>query len=248
MMGSTHCATGVLTGLAVAPLLGLGTAETLLFAATTAGYSLVPDLDHPNARASRLLGPITGGLSYGLRYLSAWTYQRTKGPRDEHRSGTHRCLSHTAAFCLVMGGIVYALTAVFPVWGTAVALLFGLLLTADAISAWLLLAALPAAIGPLLNQEPFSQTSGWLWLAVSTGCLAHCLGDALTTSGCPMLAPLSIRGERWKPLGPPKWLRFRTGSPVENFVILPAVSVGVVLLLPTVGPFIMRSLATAVAG
>jgi hypothetical protein len=42
MMGRTHAATGVLAGLLLGPALGL--AEVGPFAATCAGYALLPDL------------------------------------------------------------------------------------------------------------------------------------------------------------------------------------------------------------
>src|SRR5690606_40666834 len=71
MMGRTHALTGWCAGLAVAPAVGITTlSQALVFAATTAGYALLPDLDHPGARASKLLGPVTGGLSWLLRNAS----------------------------------------------------------------------------------------------------------------------------------------------------------------------------------
>jgi hypothetical protein len=63
---------------------GAGTVhQAVVFGATTAGFALLPDLDHPRARASRLLGPLTGLISWLLRRVSAALYALTKGPRDE---------------------------------------------------------------------------------------------------------------------------------------------------------------------
>ena len=61
--GSHPSLTGWCAGLAVAPAVGITTlSQALVFAATTAGYALLPDLDHPGARASKLLGPVTEGV------------------------------------------------------------------------------------------------------------------------------------------------------------------------------------------
>jgi len=76
----------------------------------------------------------------------------------------------------------------------------------------------------------------WLGLAVGVGCVAHCLGDVITASGCPILWPLPVpsRGTRydrtlrrrvpvvkwrtWYLVGTPRWCRFRVGSPTEAVV------------------------------
>jgi len=57
MMGRTHALTGWCAGSAAAGLLGYHQLEqAVLLAATTAGFALLPDLDHPQATPSRLLG------------------------------------------------------------------------------------------------------------------------------------------------------------------------------------------------
>lgn len=66
----------------------------------------------------------------------------------------------------------------------------------------------------------------WLGLPVAVGCLTHCLGDALTNSGCPILWPLPIAGKRWYLIGTPRLLRFDTGGPVEQWFITPLLTVG----------------------
>src|SRR3982074_759810 len=102
MMGRTHALTGWCAGLALAPVAGAGTGyQAGGFGATTPGFPLAPRLDHRGARASRLLGPLTGLISWLLRRVSAALYALTKGPRDEKVTGTHRHMSHTA---LVAGG------------------------------------------------------------------------------------------------------------------------------------------------
>lgn len=244
-MGRTHAATGLLGGLLVGPLVGLHEIpEAAPFAAVTAGYALFPDLDHPTSTATRKLGPITRVLSGVLRASSAWLYQRTKGPRDEP-SGTHRHLTHTFVFAVVLGGICAVSTALGGPWVVAGWLAFGVLLAVDRLgplalvavaagtATWLpIVAADPAAVGHTALQA-LTQTTGWLGIAVTLGCVVHCLGDALTISGCPFLWPfLRLRGETWYEIRPPRWLRFRTGARVENWIVFPLVALGCVAAIP----------------
>ena len=243
MMGKTHAATGLLAGLLVAPAVGTDTPQTLVFAATTAGYALLPDLDHPNARASRLLGPITGLLSRGLRAASAALYQATKGPRDENGSGTHRHLSHTVLFALICGAATAGAAGITP-WASLAVVVFGLLLAEHALGDWVLPAAVGAATWWLIGlADPMGELATLgplLGLAVAVGCITHCLGDALTLSGCPFLFPLPIAGETWYEIRPPRWLRFRTGSAWETRLIFPATLVGCVAAIPGLLPLLLE--------
>ncbi|PXY37204.1 hypothetical protein BAY59_01070 [Prauserella coralliicola] len=240
MMGRTHALTGWCAGLAVAPFAGVTTlAQALVFAATTAGFALLPDLDHPGARASKLLGPLTGGLSWLLRKASAWLYAVTKGPRDERGKGTHRHLSHTLLFAVALGFATSAGTEAGGPWAVAGVVLFGLLLAEDALGDWLLPVSGGAVVWWVYENNPnalaeLDAVTGLLGVAVALGCFTHCLGDALTESGCPFLFPLPIAGETWYELRPPSWLRFRTGKGFENGFVFPAFAVLAVLLIPGV--------------
>ncbi len=262
MMGRTHALTGVLAGLLVGRLVDLDTVPELLpFAAVTAGYALAPDLDHPNATATRILGPVTGILSRGLRAASAWLYARTKGPRDEPE-GRHRHLTHTLVFALVLGGICALFTVLGGPWVVAGWIAFGLLLAADrlgkiALAAYAVgaLAWLPATLasghplGPAALAA-LDETTGWIGIAVALGCFVHCLGDAVTESGCPFLWliwPFPIHGETWYEIRPPAWLRFRTGKGVENYLVFPAVATGCALALPGVAAHLADLALTAPA-
>lgn len=243
MMGRTHAATGVLAGLLTAPLLGVDDpAQIAVFAATTAGYALLPDLDHPGARASRLLGPASKAASHILRAASAALYTRTKGPRDEDCTGTHRHLSHTVLFALVLGGLAAWGSAASP-WIALVVVALGLLLAENALGDWVLPVATGAALWwSLTTSDPLAalDTLGLqLGIAVTVGCVTHCLGDALTESGCPLLFPMPIAGETWYELRPPRFLRFRTGKAVENVLVFPAVIVACALAVPGVAPMLV---------
>ncbi|PRX50359.1 LexA-binding, inner membrane-associated putative hydrolase [Prauserella shujinwangii] len=253
MMGRTHALTGWCAGLALAPAVGIASlSQAVVFAATTAGFALLPDLDHPGARASKLLGPVTGALSWLLRKASSGLYAVTKGPRDERHSGTHRHLSHTVLFAAALGGATAAGTAAGGPWAVAAVVLFGLLLAEDALGDWLLPLGGAAVVWWVYQNSPgalaeLDAVSGLLGIAVAAGCVTHCLGDALTESGCPFLFPLPIAGETWYELRPPSWLRFRTGKGVENGLVFPVFTVLGVVLVPGVWPALV-ALAETVAG
>jgi membrane-bound metal-dependent hydrolase YbcI (DUF457 family) len=245
----------------VAPLVGLNTlAEVVPFAAATAGYALLPDLDHPGASASRLLGPITGLVSRATRLSSAVLYAATKGPRDEDSSGQHRHASHTLAAALLLGVLAAGAGRAGGRWVVLAVAMFGLVLAADVLGDWLLVVVLGAGIWSLAAtwlpgstglpgttglpgitaaaavQHGLDEIGGWIGVAVAVGMFVHCLGDSLTRSGCPWLWPLLIRGETWFEIRPPRALRFRTDSWVERLVIAPALVVAAVLLLPGAVP------------
>lgn len=240
MMGRTHALTGWCAGLALAPAAGAGAVhQAVVFAATTAGFALLPDLDHPGASASRLLGRVTGALSWLLRRLSAAVYALTKGPRDEKVTGTHRHLSHTVLFAVVLGAATSAGCSAGGPWVVLAVLLLGLLLAVAALGDWLLLVYGGAVVwwyftAPDDRVAQLADISGWLGVAVAAGCFVHCLGDSLTESGCPFLFPLPIAGETWYEIRPPKPLRLRTGKKVETRLVFPLFVVLGVLLVPGV--------------
>jgi hypothetical protein len=247
MQGTTHVATGGLTAAALAPYLGLHTFVTVLpFMAITAGYALVPDLDHPGAAASRIGGPVTGWLCDGLCALSAWTFRLTKTPKDVPSAGTHRHLTHIIAFALVLGGAAHLTAVLWGAWAVVGWLVAGLALAVDRLGAIALVAYLAslASWAPSINPHSahlgrdvlaaLDHTSPWLGIAVGLGCLTHDLGDALTTAGVPLLAPLKLTGQRWRRLHLlPQRLRFHTGSDAEHWVLV-LTAIGTVLELPGV--------------
>jgi membrane-bound metal-dependent hydrolase YbcI (DUF457 family) len=248
-MGRSHALSGWCAGLAVAPLVGLNSlAEVVPFAAATAGYALLPDLDHPGASASRLLGPITGLVSRATRLSSAVLYAATKGPRDEDSSGQHRHASHTLAAALLLGGLTTGAGTGGGRWAVLAVAMIGLVLAADVLGDWLLVVVLAAGLWSVAGswlpgttaaaavQNGLDEIGGWIGVAVAVGIFVHCLGDSLTRSGCPWLWPIPIRGETWFEIRLPRGLRFRTDSWVERLVIAPALLIAAVLLLPGAVP------------
>jgi hypothetical protein len=91
-----------------------------------------------------------------------------------------------------------------------------------ATSAWMLADVLddPGNGKDWLFTQP-GQHYLWIGLPIVLGSLVHCIGDALTVSGCPVLWPIPIGRRRWYPVGPPKFMRFRAGSWVEIKVLTP---------------------------
>lgn len=257
-MGRSHALSGWCAGLAVAPLVGLtSVAEVVPFAAATAGYALLPDLDHPGAGASRLLGPITAFVSSVVRAFSSLLYSLTKGPRDEDSTGQHRHASHTLVAAVLLG-IATSSAGAAGGWRAVLAVaLLGLILAAGALGDWVLLVMLGAGAwtiaGTWLPGESavhnlhagLDGIGSWIGAAVTVGMFVHCLGDSLTRSGCPWLWPLPIRGETWYEIRLPRHLRFRTGGWVENLLIAPALIIAGVLLLPGAMP-IVRDIYAAI--
>lgn len=58
----------------------------------------------------------------------------------------------------------------------------------------------------------------WLGYAVGAGCLVHCLGDAMTKSGVPLLWPWPVQGQVWYPVRPRMEWRFTTGGRKRQLV------------------------------
>jgi hypothetical protein len=239
----------------IAPLLGHGdVAGAVLIGLVTAGFALLPDFDHRSSTASRFLGPLTGALSFVLRKSSRYVYAVTKGPRDEPVTGEHRHLSHTVLFAVLLGYFVAGITELGGGWAVFGVAVFAALLAEAALGDWVGLVA-GAAILLWLYQNgldaavgQFGSLSGELGIAVAVGCVVHDLGDSITLSGCPFLFPLPIAGETWYELRPPRWLRFRTGGPVENALVFPVFTVVGVLLVPGAWPLVRGVVDAVVPG
>lgn len=254
MMGRTHAASGWVAGLATAPLFGQSSLTgALLVATATAGWALLPDLDHRHSSASRIFGPVTGAVSWLLRRTSRAVYAVTKGPRDEDCVGEHRHLSHTVVFAVVLGYLVTGGLMAARAWdptagvvATIAVLLFGVILAEDRLGDWVAVLAAGIAVAAVAGGDAsvLVEAPAWLGWSVAIGCVVHCLGDAVTLSGCPFLWPLPIAGETFYELRPPRWLRFRTGGAVENLLMLPAFTIAGVLLIPGAWPIALDLYAT----
>ena len=203
------------------------------------GAALAPDLDQKSATISRAFGPLSRALCGVIDKLSTVVYNATRGPLDRRRSGGHRTLTHTWPWALFIGTMFSTLAVLGGRWAV-LGILFihmvlaveGLLWRAARVSSdvlvWLLGAATAWILAGVMDEPGngsnwlfTGQEYMWLGLPIVLGALVHCVGDALTISGAPLLWPLKVARRRWYPLGTPRFMRFRAGSWVEVKVLMP---------------------------
>jgi hypothetical protein len=259
VMGPTHAIQGFGAGLATALVMPAtitdlsSTPAMLAFAVITGGAAIAPDLDHPGATASRSLGPVTGGVAWFLHHLSGFVYRHTKTSRDFDRDGTHRGITHTWPGALIGGAMAAAACEFGGLVGT-VAVLFLFSLFA--------LRAIPPREAPVVDLVTASVLAGlgwwllptdgftaWVGVAVVIGMIVHCLGDALTVSGVPLLWPFTVSGQRWYPVRTPYLVRFRAAGPgdrVVRFLSVLGVLALVIALFPGGWPWIVDTVGAVV--
>lgn len=199
------------------------------FGLLTAGAAIVPDLDCHSATAARSLGPLSRLPARLISNLSSVVYRSTRTPRDSNRGGDHRGITHTIPGATVFAAIAAATVAYGGRNGllgvTFVLFLFALraLPPVHRIDKDLVVsAALTLGVYVLMTEAGVTDATApaWLGAAVLLGCLVHDLGDAPTESGCPLVFPLKIKGQRWYPVSLPKWMRFRAANKGANAAIL----------------------------
>jgi len=244
VLGVSHALSGAALGLAVVglvPEVGESAGGVLTFAAVCAGAALLPDLDHPSSTVTRRFSVASWLACHAVRPLSRLVYDLTRGRRDTGR-GSHRGLTHTVVGAVLLG---LALNIASARFGTPV--LVGTLFVCLALAIKGLDALVPGppslviAAGLTYAVEHFvpggtAATAGWLGTAVTLGMVVHSVGDAVTESGAPLLWPLRIRQRHWYPVGSPRPLRFRTGGKVEAWLVAPALTLAVFLLVAFVVP------------
>lgn len=205
-------------------------------ASITSGAALLPDLDHPPATVSRSFGPVTEGISHVTDKVSVGIYNLVRLKHDPHRTGGHRTFTHTAVFAAIAGILTTALLSIDKWWLTALVLFFftglgvrGLLhewdhkadtfvvIVASILMTW--------ECWRWVSNANGSHQAQWAGVAVITGCLAHCLGDAITEEGVPVLWPIPLGLRLWRPVGLPTPLRYRTGGKVEMLFVGPLATV-----------------------
>ncbi|WP_017614461.1 metal-dependent hydrolase [Nocardiopsis salina] len=210
MMGTSHAATGLLTGGVTGLLVTSDPVHGLVCGAVGAGAALLPDLDTPGSAVGRSLGWVTEWVAVGVQALSRAVYRGTSTPTERRRpqDGGHRFLTHTLPGCLAFG-VLAALISLVP-WGAAlVVLAMSALGLATVTGAWTFVGtarlrkrvATVTAFVPAAATLLFATGSGpvfWLvGLVVFVGSLTHVLGDWLTPSGVPLAWPFGVRGKRW---------------------------------------------------
>ena len=108
MMGRSHRVSGIAAGLGYADYLNVPLIILPIVVTLTAVGSLVPDIDCHGSTASKSLYGFTEVLSWITRRVSHFVYVTTKGRRDEDWEGTHRHLTHTVAFAVLIGSALWA--------------------------------------------------------------------------------------------------------------------------------------------
>lgn len=203
-------------------------------AALTSGSALLPDLDHPPSTVARSFGPLTRVISRGVDLTSVGIYNMTRLKGDPHRNGGHRTFTHTAVFAALAGTVTASLVLLHNPWITAALLFFitglgvrGLLHEWDHAADTFVVIVLSSIV--TWQCWRWEHTGGgkaaWVGLTVLVGCLAHCVGDAITEDGCPILWPVPLGRHLWYPIGPPKPMRYRTGGKVELLFVGPLCTV-----------------------
>lgn len=246
MMGPAHALSGAAAWLGVGAAAAafhqpMPWPVLLAGALICAGAALAPDLDHKAATISRAFGPVSRTLCEVIDKLSYAAYKSTRKKGDPRRSGGHRTLTHTWLWAVMCGAGAAAVCVYGGRWGVLVVLFVHMVLAIEGllwkharassdVLVWLLGAAGAWMLAEILDKP--GNGAGWLFtqpgqeylwvgLPISLGALVHCIGDALTVSGCPILWPIPLGRKRWYPLGPPKMMRFRAGSWVELKVLMP---------------------------
>lgn len=200
MRGTVHAAIGASAPVGLVVTQHATILQGAVMAAVSAGFSLMPDLDHPKAVASQALGKPVHAAIHGL---CKFVVKRTALGRDRSyiryrqirgQDPYHRTLTHTLLVALLMGVLAYGITYVSVVGGAAVAA-FGVFMLWPLYRKTISLVAAGAAavaVGSVFLLNP------WLMgLAVAGGYASHIVADGCTAAGVPALWPLSIQGKRW---------------------------------------------------
>lgn len=269
MMGTGHAISGTAVWLAGCTTIQAcgghpSFAAVTVGAAVCAGAALFPDIDHPNSTVARSVGPASRLAARWIGVFGAFVHLRTKTRWDRDDLDGHRTITHTGVWAAVSGGLVLVAQQYAAPWVAAALVFYASQLgLRTAMSPKTrnrrvrtgfrsvrrvklsTLAVLLALVLAFVAYQLTPTTGWWLGLAVGVGSLAHCLGDSVTNSACPVLWPIPIgpvgRRRRWYPVGPPRRLRFSAGDVVENKLVRPLLwvatgTLGMILFWPTVQP------------
>jgi membrane-bound metal-dependent hydrolase YbcI (DUF457 family) len=226
-MGKTHARQGVPAGIALAtfgaPLVGapLPLSLGVAVAGLIIGAAVFPDIDHPDATVAHTFGPASTIVSKAVHGVSGTLYSLTRTKYDRDRDGGHRGITHTALFAAGTGVLTWWLVHLFWLWAVGATLfVFGNYAVRALAGKWayrhpfLALAVATWCAGVLTlflwAGSPPELTARWFGIAVAAGCVTHMVGDCMTTQGCPVFFPVPIRGQVWRMVGTPRFLRFDT--------------------------------------
>lgn len=200
MKGRVHVAIGASAPVGLVATQTVNIIQGAVMAGIAAGFSLLPDLDHPKATASTALG---GPVHKAVHSLCKKVVEATALGRDrsyirwkqiQRKDPYHRTLTHTLVAALVAAILAYGLSFTGRVATGAVAA-FGVILLWPLYRKTVPLVILGAAVtaaGASLYLTP------WLvGLAVLVGYVSHIVADGCTKGGVPALWPMRIQNKRW---------------------------------------------------
>lgn len=223
-------------------------AVIFLGTAVIAGAALFPDFDSHSATAVRSFGVFGALMHQIVDGVSILVYNLTRTKYDGSRENGHRTLMHTGIMAVLVGLAVSGLSSLtheVSIFGKALTLgqVFSLLVmfimlhlgiaglfekqvkkmrkSYGVYTLLLVSFAFTVLVGAFL---PEGDTLPWLGICVTAGMLMHCLGDAITKMGVPLLWPLKIRGKRWWDITLPRGLRIKAGGMFEYAVLLPGLT------------------------
>ncbi|MGK3708657.1 metal-dependent hydrolase [Arthrobacter sp. IK3] len=174
--------------------IGLGLLEVspvgvITGALVTAGAALLPDADHHNATIAHSLPPLSNAMCAGIGKISGG-----------HRHGTHSIIGIIAFVAAAWIAGLWTIETdlfgtIFPGAGLMSVLLVSFAAKALKIipdrmrkSPWAVGLAVGAFITLFAPEEQF-----WFPLAMGIGVIVHILGDMMTTGGCNLAWPFTIK-------------------------------------------------------
>lgn len=200
MKGTVHAAIGASAPVGLVVTQHVSILQGAVMGAVSAGFALMPDLDHPSATATKALGKPVHRVVHSLCKAAVKStatgrdrsYIRFKQARGQ--DPYHRTLTHTLLASVVMGSFAYVLAYASPMTRGAVAA-FGVMMLWPLYRKTIGLVVFGAAVvaaGSVILLNP------WLVaLAVTVGYASHIVADGCTAAGVPALWPLAIQGKRW---------------------------------------------------
>lgn len=219
------------------------------------GAGLLPDLDNTTSSAISTLGPIGSALSFIMRITSEGMYAISHTGKEPSESDPHRGFWHTAFAGIILGIVTMLLmkfnTQMFKINGNkfsfATLLLFILILIGFELAITGLFGKQTRKLrnsitGPLvlwligivfslliIFLMPTLKSYTWVGVMVIIGYVTHILGDTLTTSGTPILWPLSHNGKRWWSYRLPPHIH--ADGPTEHHIFLPLFAAIVIIAI-----------------
>lgn len=225
----------------------------VLFIFTLSGASLLPDLDNTRSTAGSALGLFGNVFSEVIRAISKVIQSVIRTKYDDTNPDPHRGAFHAPVIAVLLGFLTWLLVGIkgnvdLPLigevtWGYFSAMLLSLILIHIGFSGLFnkamksikkssvlgeviaLVVSLVVTVGLFMNI-PENASLMWLPIALTTGMIIHDIGDAFTTAGSPLLAPIPIRGKLWYNVRIPPHIK--AGGAAENMLFIPAFSIVIV--------------------